>query len=299
MNKHKHGWALVLSGGGAMGLAHIGLLRGLEDAGFPRPSLVAGTSMGAIVGGLYAIGMSPAEMESFVIDEFDITDYLDSFVFKIDGPFGRIIQTGQALAVLAGRPGIDPGQRALELLESLTAGKRFDQTEIPFRCNAVDLVSGQEVVFNSGSLAKAMRASMSLPVFFEPFEYDGMCLVDGGLLNNMPVAIARNEGFDRVLAVNVTSFVPAKIENLKNGPQVIFRSIDCVLHAQDEGGKAQADLTLTIKVTAALFSFYKQKELIDVGKKAVTENLNALEDFLHPHFHLSNRPPIAIWSNHE
>jgi len=282
-----------------MGLAHIGVLRGLEDAGFPRPSLVAGTSMGAIVGGLYAIGMSPEEMERFVIDEFNIADYLDSFVFKINGPFGRVIQTGQALAVLAGRPGIDPGQRALELLESLTAGKRFEETGIPFRCNAVDLISAREIVFNSGSLAKAMRASMSLPVFFEPFEYEGMCLVDGGLLNNMPVAIARNEGFEKVLAVNVTNFAPAKPEELKNGPQVIFRSIDCVLHAQDEGGKAQADLTLTIKLAAALFSFYKQKELIDIGKKAASDNLDALEGFFRPRFHLSNRPPVVIESDHE
>jgi NTE family protein len=299
MNKHKHPWALVLSGGGAMGLAHIGLLKGLEEAGFPRPSFVAGTSMGAIVGGLYAIGMPPVEMERFVLDEFDIADYLDSFVFKIDGPFGRIIQTGQALAILAGKPGIDPGQRALGLLESLTAGKRFDETEIPFRCNAVDLISGREIVFNSGSLAKAMRASMSLPVFFEPFNYDGMCFVDGGLLNNMPVAIARDEGFDRVLAVNVTSFAQAKPEDLQNGPQVILRSINCVLHTHDEGGKAQADLTITIKVDAALFSFYKQKELITVGKKAVSENLSALKDFFHPHLRLSNRPPIVIGSDHE
>jgi len=299
MSKNNHPWALVLSGGGAMGLAHIGLLKALEEAGFPRPSLVAGTSMGAIVGGLYAIGMSPEEMERFILDEFNITDYLDSFVFKIDGPFGRIMQTGQALAILAGKPGIDPGERALELLESLTAGKRFEETEIPFRCNAVDLISGKEVVFNSGSLAMAMRASMSLPVFFEPFEYNGMCLVDGGLLNNMPVAIARNEGFDRVMAVNVTNFSQAKPENLKNGPQVIIRSIDCFIHAQDEGGKAQADLTITIKAGAALFSFYKQKELIDVGKKAVSENMNALNDFFSHHFSLLNRPPVVIGSGNE
>jgi len=299
MKTNKSGWALVLSGGGAMGLAHIGLLKGMEEAGFPRPSLVAGTSMGAIVGGLYAIGMSPEEMECFILDEFNITDYLDSFVFKIDGPFGRIIQTGQALAILAGKPGIDPGQRALELLESLTAGKCFDETEIPFRCNAVDLISGREVIFNSGSLAMAMRASMSLPVFFEPFDYNGMCFVDGGLLNNMPVSIARNEGFDRILAVNVTNFSQAKPENLRNGPQVIIRSIDCFIHAQDEGGKAQADLTITIKAGAALFSFYKQKELIDVGKKAVSENMSALEDFFHSDFRLSNRPPVVVGNDNE
>jgi len=292
MSKNKP-WALVLSGGGAMGLAHIGLIRALEEAGFPKPSLVAGTSMGGIIGGLYACGMTPDEMESYVLNEFNITDYLDSFVFKIEGPVGRIIQTGNALAMLAGKPGIDPGQRVLELLESLTAGKRFDETEIPFRCNAVDLISGNEVVFSSGSLAMAMRASMSLPVFFEPFEYNGMCFVDGGILNNMPVSIARNEGFDRVLAVHVTSFAKAKPENLKNGPQVILRSIDCVLHAQDEDAKAKADLTLTIKVAAALFSFYKQKELIDVGEKAVNDNMKALKDFFHPRFHFPNKPVVV------
>jgi NTE family protein len=298
MSKHKP-WALVLSGGGAMGLAHIGLLKEMEETGFPKPSLVAGTSMGAIVGGLYAIGMTPAEMERFILDEFNITDYLDSFVFKIDGPFGRIIQTGQALAILAGKPGIDPGQRVLELLESLTAGKCFDETEIPFRCNAVDLISGREVIFNSGPLAMAMRASMSLPVFFEPFDYNGMCFVDGGLLNNMPVSIARNEGFDRILAVNVTNFSQAKPENLRNGPQVIIRSIDCFIHAQDEGGKAQADLTITIKAGAALFSFYKQRELIDVGKKAVSDNMSALKDFFHPHFAFSSRQPVVVGNDDE
>jgi hypothetical protein len=78
-----------------------------------------------------------------------------------------------------------------------------------------------------------------------------------------------------------------------------LRSIDCVLHAQDEGRKAQADVTLTIKVAAALFSFYKQKELIDLGKKAVGENLNALKDFFRPHFRLSNKPPVVIGNDHE
>ena len=81
----KNQWALVLSGGGAKGLAHIGVLKGLEDAGFPKPSLVAGTSMGAIVGGLYACGMSPGEMARFITEDFDIADYLDSFAFKIQG----------------------------------------------------------------------------------------------------------------------------------------------------------------------------------------------------------------------
>ena len=278
MKKHKHGWALVLSGGGARGLAHIGIIKGLLNYGFPKPSLVAGTSMGAIVGGLYACGMSSEEMERFAVEELVIPDYLDSFVFKINGPVGRVIQTGQALASLAARPGIDQGQKALELLENLTGGKRFEETVIPFRCNAVDLFSGKEVVFCSGSIARAMRASMSIPVFFEPYIYDGMCLVDGGLLDNIPVAIARNEGFDQVLAVNVNNLTPLKALDLRNGPQVIFRSIECVLNAQDENN-ANADFTLNVTVSADVFSFFKQKELILLGEQAVAKNLEALKDF--------------------
>ena len=278
MKAKKTKWALVLSGGGARGLAHIGLLKGLENEGFPKPALVVGTSMGAIVGGLYACGMSPAEMEHFVVHEFRIADHLDSFVFRIDGPVGKVIQTGQALASLAGRPGIDPGQRVLELLEKLTKGREFPETEIPFRCNAVDLLSGREVVFSSGSVAKAMRASMALPVVFEPYLYNGMCLADGGLFDNMPVSIARNEGLQQILAVNVNLFSPAIPEDFKNGPQVIFRSIECALHAQEEN-KPPAELTLDIAVETDLFSFFKQKELISLGEKAVRENLDSLKVF--------------------
>ena len=278
MTKYKTNWALVLSGGGARGLAHIGVLKGLKQAGFCKPSLVVGTSMGAIVGGLYACGSSPARLEQFIIEEFKIADYLDSFVFRINGPVGKVIQTGQALASLAGRPGIDPGQRVMELLEKLSENRNFEDTEIPFLCNAVDLVSGNEVVFRSGPVASGMRASMSLPVLFEPFLYRGMCLVDGGLLNNMPVSVARTEGDLKVLAVDVNNFSQMKYEDLRNGPQIIFRSIECALHAQ-EVNKKPADLTIEISVDVDLFSFFKQKELINLGEKAVKDNLNALKEF--------------------
>jgi len=280
MKEKKFNWALVLAGGGARGLAHVGLLKGLEDAGFPEPSLVVGTSMGAIVGGLYACGMTPQEIENFVIEEFNISDYLDSFVFKINGPVGKVMQTGQALAMLAGRPGIETGQRIHELLKKLTRGKRFSETRIPFRCNAVDLITGNEIVFSSGYLAMAIRASMSLPVFFEPVLEKGMCLVDGGLINNMPVNIARKEGFSRVLAVNVNIFTELAPEELRNGPHVIFRSIDCAIHAQNLDKKEHtADLTLNIMVEEEFFSFFKQKELMKLGKQTVLDNMNSLKNF--------------------
>ena len=285
-------WALVLSGGGARGLAHIGVLKALEEAGFPRPALVAGTSMGAIIGGLYACGMPPAEMDRFVLEEFNITDYLHSFVFKVNGPVGRVFQTGQILASLATRPGIDTGQRVLDLLEGLTGGKQFDETEIPFRCNALDLLNGKEVVFSSGSIARAMRASMSFPVFFEPFMDNGMCLVDGGLIDNMPVAIARGEGFGRVLAVNVNLFSLREFKDIKNGPHIIFRSIECALNVMEEK-KLPADLTLNVSDDKTPFSFFRQKEHIELGERVVRANMETLETFFESRFGFSKWPLVC------
>lgn len=276
--KSKNNWALVLSGGGAKGLAHIGVLKGLEKSGFPKPSLVAGTSMGSIIGGLYSCGKTPLEIARFAVNQFNIDDYLDSSVFKLNGPVKKVIQTGQALASLATRPGMDTGQRVLTLLEKLTDGKKFEDTEIPFMCNAMDLLSGHEVVFSSGSIAHAMRASMSFPFFFEPFMYRGMCLVDGGLLDNMPVGIARKEGFRHILAVNVFRFDLQGEKDFRHAPRVIFRSIECALNAAEEK-KFPADLVLNVTDDTTPFSFSKQKELIELGERTVSANINELEAF--------------------
>ena len=279
MKKRKFKWALVLSGGGARGFAHVGVLNALEEAGFPGPSLIVGTSMGAIVGGLYACGMPAREITRYVLDEFKIGDYLESFVFRLDGPVGQFIQTGQVLASLATRPGVDKGHKLLELFERLTAGKTFEETGIPFRCNAVDLFNGREVVFNSGSVAKAIRASMSFPVFFEPLVEGGMCLVDGGLFDNMPVVIARNEGYRHVMAVNVNRFDLYDEDRVKNAPQIIFRSMECVLRARERDKKHMADLTLNVTDDATPFSFYRKREFIRLGERVVNNNIKCLERF--------------------
>ena len=272
-------WALVLSGGGAKGLAHPGVIRGLEAAGFPKPSLVVGCSMGAIVGGLYACGMPVREIIHFVLNKFHISDYLDSFTFRIQGPMGKVFQTGQVLASLATRPGIDTGARVLDLLEQLTLGKHFNETEIPFRCNAVDLLDGHEIVFRTGSVAKAIRASMSFPVFFEPYHYRGKYFVDGGLWDNMPVAVAYKEGFKKVLAVSVNEFITIKKSEITNGPQVIYRSLESVLFSQNTKKRVPAGLTLYVADESTPLSFMRQKELIDLGEKVVVDNMENLKAF--------------------
>jgi NTE family protein len=271
-------WALVLSGGGAKGLAHLGVLKALEELRVNEPSLVVGTSMGAIVGGLYASGMSPREMTRFVLEDFDIGKYLDSFVFRLGGPVGKVFQAGQILGSLAGKRGIDSGEQILALLERLTGGKTIEQARIPFRCNAVDLVSGREVIFDQGSLARAMRASMSFPAFFEPLIEGDLCLADGGLADNMPVAVARRAGFNQVLAVDVGYLPPVSLEDLKSAPQIVYRSMQTVQRLM-QVKLERANLTIHAADTTTPFSFLKKRELITLGERAVQKSVPALEAF--------------------
>jgi NTE family protein len=273
-------WALVLSGGGAKGLAHIGVLKALSVMGVPEPSLVVGTSMGAIVGGLYVCGMGPDELRDFALERFDIANYLDSFVFKMNGPVGKVFQTGQIVGNLATKRGIDSGHRLQKLFEKLTSNKSFADTRIPFRCNAVDLVLGKEVVFSSGPLAQAIRASISFPVFFEPVIIGDACLVDGGLSNNMPVYIARNEGIKRVLAVDVYHFWKSPLSALKNTPQLLYRSLEVGLNMMEKRAGLPANLTIcAADKNMSAFNFAKKKELINLGERAVREGEKEIRDF--------------------
>ncbi|MDR2028738.1 MAG: patatin-like phospholipase family protein [Treponema sp.] len=272
-------WALVLSGGGARGLAHVGILNALAEMGAPEPSLVVGTSMGAIVGGLYACGMGPAELTRFLIDKFDITELLDSFVFKINGPVGKVFQTGQLLGSLATGAGLDSGRRILELFEELTEAKTFAETRIPFRCNAVDLAEGRELVFSSGSVARAMRASMSFPAFFEPLVEGDRCLVDGGLANNMPVYIARNEGFSRILAVDTGNFSPRPASDFKTGAQIVYRCLEVVFNMIKRKGEVKAALTVHASNDLSPFEFSRKQEFVTLGERTIRENKKAVQVF--------------------
>ncbi|MDR2109929.1 MAG: patatin-like phospholipase family protein [Spirochaetaceae bacterium] len=272
-------WALVLSGGGARGLAHVGVLNALAEMGVPEPSLVVGTSMGAIIGGLYACGMSPGEMIHFVLEEFDITEYLDSFVFRINGPMGKVFRFGQILGSLATRTGIDSGQQIMELLEDLTGGKTFGETKMPFRCNAVDLSRGREVVISSGSIARAIRASMSFPAFFEPLPEGDMYLVDGGLADNLPVHIARDEGYRRILAVDVGNFKTMEAPEFKTGAQIVYRSMEVIMRILARHKGPRAALTIRAAHEGSAFDFSRKQEFIALGEQVVREGVKAVTAF--------------------
>ena len=207
---------LVLSGGGARGLAHIGVLRKIEELRIPI-DVVVGTSMGSIVGGLYAIGLSPDEIEQGVksIDwETVFNDYarreFRSFRRKQDDYlFTSSNRIGVSAEGLKLPPGLIEGQQIELALDRLAYPgfhiKDFDKLHIPFRAIATDAETGDAVILGSGNLAKAMRASMSIPAALPPVKHEGKLLIDGGIGNNIPVDVARDMGADLFIVVDVSA----------------------------------------------------------------------------------------------
>ena len=205
---------LALGGGGARGIAHISVLRMIEALRIPV-DCIAGTSMGALVGGLYASGISVDDMETLVVT----TDWKRLFDDSLDRPersFRRKQDDRDNLATIGVgvregsiklSPGLLQGERILAMFERSTlhasAIDDFDGLPIPYRAVATDLNTGDAVVLDHGSLAMAMRASMSLPGIFQPVEVDGRVLLDGGLANQVPVDVVRAMGADVVIAVDV------------------------------------------------------------------------------------------------
>ena len=175
---------LALSGGGARGLAHIGVLKTLDASGF-RPDYLAGTSMGGVIAAGFAAGLSPAELEQIALEYVPTRNLL-----RLADP-------------TLPRNGLFQGGRLLKFFEQYLNDSTFDDMRIPLTLVAVDLNSGQEVHLREGSVIEALRATVSVPGLLAPVERDGQRLVDGGLLNNLPVDVVREMGADVVLAVDV------------------------------------------------------------------------------------------------
>ena len=207
---------LALSGGGARGAAHIGVLKVLEEHRIPV-DYIAGTSMGAIVGGLYASGMSVRELEALV-SHIDWADAFSDRIPRENRSFRRkrdddlyLVKNKPGISGLTLKfpPGLIDGQKIDLLLKKYSlpvVGVRdFDDLAIPFRAVAADLVTGEAVVLGRGDLALAMRASMSIPIVFAPREVDGRLLTDGGISKNLPIDVVRRMGADAVIAVDIST----------------------------------------------------------------------------------------------
>ncbi len=286
---------LALGGGGARGGAHIGVLRVLEEMQVPV-DYIAGTSMGSIVGALYASGMDVDALEEAILAA-DWDDLFSDSTAREDRPLRRkseddlglynpAIGVGKGNQVLTA--GAVAGQKILFLFETLTSQQlqveSFDQLPIPYRAVAADIVSGQKVVLDHGDVALAMRASMSVPGVFDPVRWgEEHLLVDGGIVRNLPVDVVRDMGADIVIAVNVGT-LPATADDLKNLLSIIgqMSSLMITANTQQQIESLQADDILITpdlgrKISAA--DFERVDETIPIGyagAESVREQLAGL-----------------------
>jgi len=176
--------SLVLSSGGARGLAHIGAIEELEASGYVIDAVV-GCSMGALIGGLYATGQLPKVKDWFL--SLTLSDMLSLTDISLNGEY------------------LMKGEKIIDAIKEIVPDQRIEDLPIPFKCVATDINKGVTVVFDHGSLFDAMRASISIPMVFKPVEYKGTVLVDGGILNPLPIDLAQKAADEIVVSVNVSA----------------------------------------------------------------------------------------------
>ncbi|MEB0216637.1 MULTISPECIES: patatin-like phospholipase family protein [unclassified Undibacterium] len=290
---------LALSGGGARGFAHIGVLKQLEAMHIPI-DCIAGTSMGAVVGGLYAAGLSATEIEK-KLENLKLNDIALDRVARRNLPQpvreeDDLYPLGATLGVSSEGvrlpAGVAQASQFQELIQNWTAhlppAINFDQLPIPFRAIATDLETGQMVVFDKGALHKAIRASMAAPGVFAPTEIDGRLLSDGGLVRNLPVDIARSMGADIVIAVNIgTPLLPRdKLQTLFNiSQQMVNILTEQNVHAQKALLRPQDILIEPDLRDIGFLDFDRAKEASVIGEQATLALVEKLSE-LHLSGHL-------------
>jgi NTE family protein len=269
---------LALSGGGALGLTEIGVIRWMEENHIPVDR-IAGTSMGSIIGSMYATGMSPEEIQKFAkkinwdeaflpepgYAEISYRRKQDRRDFLVAAPLG--LKNG-----LRGPNGLNSGQAAGLLLDRIAFPNSgvtdFDDLPIPFRCVATDMQSGEAVVLRSGYLADAVRASMAIPGVFTPVELNGRILSDGGMVQNIPVETARSMGAETVVAIEL-HYPPGDVGQLSTLVGVLSRAIDVMITQNEHRSLALAQTKVRIDMKGfAITDYNRLDELVELGYKA-------------------------------
>jgi len=278
---------LVLSGGAALGFAHIGALKLIDSLGIPI-DYIAGTSMGGIMGGLYSIGYTAEDIEKIslgsdwmeLFTDAPTRDYIPYLRKKDDGLF----QFEFGLNGIKPEPpdGLVYGQKISLLLSGLTFShehiKDFDDLPIPFRCTAVDLITGKLVVLRKGSLAKAIRSTLSIPSLFSPVEWGDSLLVDGGLLNNVPIDVVLDMGADIVIAVTVSNPIMSR-DKIHGNLNIVGQSMAIMRNSQMKEQSNKADILIKnelVGITVADFQKGKIKRIIDQGGKFAYQHIDDL-----------------------
>ena len=280
---------VVLSGGGAKGMAHIKALKVIEEAGIPI-NYIAGTSMGAIVGGHYAIGYTPEQLDSMVRKQnwtfllsdrikrsaMSLTDRERSEKFIVSIPFTKSPKDA------ASSGGIIKGQNLANLFSDLTMGYHdsinFDKLPIPFACVAANVVNGEQIIFHNGILSTAMRASMAIPGVFTPVRQDSMVLVDGGIVNNYPADVVKAMGADVIIGVDVQNALK-KADKLNSAPDILGQIVDITCQSNHEKNVDLTDTYIRVNVdgySSASFTPAAIDTLMRRGEEAAKAQWNSL-----------------------
>ena len=312
--------ALVLCGGGAKGAAHVGALRVMEQAKVPI-DMIVGTSIGGLVGGMYAMGYNARQLDSiflvsdwrYLLSDNSYSRKDESFATKMGDtkylvkiPFHSFLASrntereGSPISKLPS--GFISGQNVLNYLNGLSVGYQepmsFSRLPIPFACVAADLATGEQVVLNEGILPIAMRATMAIPGVFSPVELGGKVLVDGGITNNFPVDVARGMVADIVIGIDIQNDAPG-VENLKSIPQVISQLSGLMGHVAYKKNVQDVDILIKPDVSNySTYSFNKEaiQQLIINGHTAAMAKYHQLDSLarainaMEPHKELS---PVA------
>lgn len=283
MNWFRNKIGLALGGGGARGLAHIGVLKVLEQEEIPI-SIIAGTSSGALIGAAYASGVSADELETKVQAYLNSEEFQSSAIRAMeqasDNSQPRLTKKIQNfllnkfyLAQVMFKPGILSAEEFQLMIDYFVPDIRIEETRIPFHAVATDLVSGEEIVFSNGSLRRAVTASCSVPGAIEPLKDGERLLSDGGICSLVPTEVARKNGADTVIAVVVDRNITLH-DDLRTGKDIFARATDVMSRHLVSHDLMGADIVIRPDVGNLQWSDFSQAfHLIDAGSKAVKDKL--------------------------
>ena len=290
---------VVLGGGGAKGAAHIGVLKYIEEMGIPV-DYVAGTSMGSIIGGLYALGYTPDELTQLIAD-MNWSEYIgnkidrslmteemrqrnSSMVLQVPFSHESLFDRNSNSTFISQLPSAYVNNSSLvNLFNDLCVGYQeemdFNDLPIPFGCVATDMITGEEVVLRSGSVPTAMRASLAIPGVFSPVTIGDKVLVDGGLVNNFPADVLKEMGADIIIGVEVTSTKDVTADDLKSLPQVFARLLITSTSAKRQENRNLCDVHIVPDISGfGMLSFTPEAidTLVGRGYKRASEFRNQL-----------------------
>lgn len=279
---------LALGGGGARGLSHIGVLKVFEREGIPI-DVLAGTSIGAMVGGAYASGISPGDLERKVREYINSAEFQSSAIKAVaDGLSGEqegLTQKIQSffknqyyVVQMLFKPGILSVDSFQSMIDFLIPDIQIEETRIPFRAVATDLVTGEPVVFSEGSLRQAVMASSSVPGVMEPVKEGERVLSDGGIISLIPVNIARKEGADIVIAVAVDRELRSD-EEFKTVRDIYYRACEIASGKLEQYELMNADIVIRPDIKKLHWASFAQAiDLINEGEKAAKEALHSIQN---------------------